>query len=46
MKGFLLTIILIAIVGYIGYEAWKVMSVSGLGQKLDQNQQTVHDIDK
>jgi hypothetical protein len=46
MKAFFITVVLIAIVGYIGYEAWIVMNGTGLGQKLNQNQQTVNDVDK
>ena len=46
MKGFFIFIIVIAIVGGIGYGVWSVMNSSGLGQNLNKNQQTVDELNK
>jgi hypothetical protein len=45
MKSFVILVVL-GIIGYVCYATWTGMSATGLGQKLDKNQQTLKEVDK
>ena len=46
MKSLFVTLILLGIIGYIGYKTWIGMAASGFGDKLERNKQTWQDVDK
>jgi hypothetical protein len=45
MKTFVFLVVL-GIIGYVCYAAWTGMAATGIGQKLDKNEQTLKEVDK
>jgi hypothetical protein len=45
MKAFVFLVVL-GIIGYVCYVTWTGMAATGIGAKLDKNQQTLQDVDK
>jgi hypothetical protein len=46
MKSLFILLVLVGILSYVGYTVWTSMASSGVSQKLDQNAQTLKEVDK
>jgi hypothetical protein len=45
MKSFVILVV-VGIIAYACYAAWTGMAATGIGKKLDKNQQTLKEVDK